>query len=91
MFIITKDWLKQHMTDKGGYTAAQGRIFSCYPFTAGWKGRIVGLEISQEEKEGFESAAKVGSKDKVSVLINTIAKLNDDQKRVIRAWIMQNI
>lgn len=79
------------MTTKGGYTAAQGRIFGCYPFTSGWKNRIVGREISQEEKEAFESAAKVGSKDKVSVLINTIAKLNDDQKRVILAWITQNI
>lgn len=91
MFIITRDWLKQNMTDKGGYTAAQGRIFDCYPFTKGWKNRLVNREISQEEKEAFEAGAKVGSKDKFTVLINVIAKLKDDQKIVLKLWINQNI
>lgn len=91
MFIITKDWLEQNMTDKGGYTAAQGRIFNCYPFTKGWKNRLVNREISQEEKEAFEAAAKVGSKDKVSALINTISKLSDHQKCLVKLWINKNI
>jgi len=91
MFIITKDWLKQNMTSKGGYTAAQGRIFDCYPFTSGWKNRLINREISQEEKEAFESAAKVGSKDKVAVLINTIAKLSIDQRRFIAIWLNKNV
>lgn len=79
------------MTEKGAYTKAQGKVFDISQFRVGWKKRLVGREISLEEKEAFEAAANIFNKDRVSVLLNKIANLTGDQKKIIKLWVSINL
>ena len=90
-FIITKDWLNSCMTENGAYTKAQGKVFGILQFRSGWKKRLIGRVITEDEKQAFEAGAKVFNKDKVDVLLNKIANLNSDQKKIVKQWVSSNI
>jgi len=91
MFIITKQWLNDCSTEKGGYTGAQGKVFGFTKYRAGWKKLLIGCEISEDERLAFEAAASITATNKVSLLINKIANLTKDQQAIVKLWVRQNI
>ena len=59
-FIVTKKWILENHTDRGGLTGAQLRTLGMTPMKlpSGWMQSIEGKEITTEEKEYFEGEAK---------------------------------
>lgn len=58
-FVITKNWLVQFCTQKGAYSQEQIDALSLTcDMSKGWKTRIVGTVISQEQRKTFEAEAK---------------------------------
>jgi hypothetical protein len=52
---ITREWIRAHATPKGGYTRAQLEAIGVpWPPVAGWPDRVIGQEISEEQRRIFE-------------------------------------
>ncbi len=57
MFRITRAWIHEHKTERGGWTMAQTKALGlAWPLERGWLDEIAGREISDEAKAAFESA-----------------------------------
>jgi hypothetical protein len=54
--IITNEWLKEHSTYNGGYTAKQLHVINIsWPPRHGWKNQVVGQDISRQNQLEFEN------------------------------------
>lgn len=59
MFTITKEWLEENQTIKGGYTADQVAEFGFnFPPPRGWKKSIIGKVVTTSTKLNFELNSK---------------------------------
>ncbi len=59
MFRITRAWIHEHKTARGGWTMAQVKALGLpWPLTAGWITDIDGTEVPDEVRAAFESAAQ---------------------------------
>jgi len=57
---ITKEWIKDNCTVKGGYTKLQlACIGIVWPPVSGWKTRAIGREITEEQRQNFENPEKL--------------------------------
>ena len=60
---ITKEFILENKTDNGSWTRSQMQALGLkWPLEAGWKTRVIGLEISDENVEIFKS--KIPAKPK---------------------------
>ena len=67
-FIVTKEWIMNHQTDKGSWNAKQLKCLGIdWPAKKGWIGRIVGQDIHPLMKARFEIQAGEPSADKINV------------------------
>ena len=59
-FIVTKKWILDNQTERGGLTGAQLRTLGMTPMKlpSGWMQSLEGKEITIQEKEYFEGEAK---------------------------------
>jgi hypothetical protein len=52
---ITREWIRAHATQKGGYTRAQLEAIGVpWPPQTGWPDRVVGIEITEQQRRIFE-------------------------------------
>ncbi len=52
---ITREWIIAHATPKGGYTRAQLEAIGVpWPPRTGWPDRVVGIEITEQQRRIFE-------------------------------------
>lgn len=55
MFVITKEWFDSNRDFIAGLNRAQAEaIGEAYPLKKGWKDRVIGKEITLEQKENYE-------------------------------------
>jgi len=67
-FIVTKEWIMSHQTDKGSWNARQLKCLGIdWPAKKGWINRMVGQDINPIMKGRFELLAGEPSKDKINV------------------------
>lgn len=85
MFTITKQWLEEHKTKRGGYTSAQLNVFGFrFPPPRGWQNALIGMGVSQDLKEEFESAkSKNIGIDNLRHAKNVINKLTDSDRKLL--------
>lgn len=70
--MITKQWLEQHKTDKGGWTATQlAAIGLSWPPAKGWNKQIIGRRITPEQVAKFESGWVRKSNRKRNMILKT--------------------
>ena len=63
VFIITKEWLQLNKTLRGGYNIKQIEALGLtYPPKKGWQERLIGSELSLDDKASFEYYAVHGNK-----------------------------
>ena len=77
-FTITKKWLLDNRTARGGYTKAQCKLLNFdWPLKKGWQKKAVGQPISTQIKLAFENAKTPNKKQVREVLTidNCIAYL----------------
>lgn len=63
VFVITRQWLEEHKTERGGYTYAQRAALGYGPHET-WKKLCVGHKITLEQKKEFEDGKNVYIKGK---------------------------
>lgn len=57
MFVITKEWFDSNRDFISGLNRAQAEaIGEGYPLKKGWKERVIGKEITLEQKQNYENA-----------------------------------
>ena len=86
MFKITEKWLNQHRTQRGAWTNAQWLALGLTRTelrAGGWKRKIIGKEITEEQKLNFENAKNQYSKNTRDPKI----KANSDLNKLIVAKI----
>lgn len=72
--IITREYIMKHRTQRKSWTRSQFKALGVsWPPLKGWKGRIIGTEISQEAAEIFEQK-----------ITATQAKKKPDTKEVVK-------
>lgn len=55
MFVITKEWFDSNRDFIAGLNRAQAEaIGEAYPLVKGWKERVIGKNITLEQKENYE-------------------------------------
>ena len=55
MFRITETWIREFQSGNGGWTRDQlDAVGVAWPPREGWIGRLVGKEITDEQRERFE-------------------------------------
>jgi hypothetical protein len=55
MFTITREWIDEHRTARGGWSADQCVALGiAWPLQSGWKKRLIGRQITDEQKARFE-------------------------------------
>jgi hypothetical protein len=55
MFTITREWIDEHRTARGGWSADQCVALGiAWPLQSGWKRRLIGKVITDEAKARFE-------------------------------------
>lgn len=55
MFEVTEQWVRQHQSGNGGWTRDQLEVLGVsWPPREGWIRRVIGMEISDENRERFE-------------------------------------
>ena len=60
MFVITKEWFDSNRDFISGLNRAQAEaIGEAYPLKKGWKDRVIGKEITLEQKENYEKAERL--------------------------------
>jgi len=68
-FIITKEWLQNNKTPRGGYTKKQAEILlQTWPLKKGWQNKVIGTKIWVEMKNRFESLKTPNKKQVREVL-----------------------
>ena len=68
-FIITKQWLLDNRTARGGYTKAQADILlQTWPLKKGWQNKVIGNKIWVEMKNRFESLKTPNKKQVKAVM-----------------------
>ena len=83
-FKITKEWLLSNSTSKGAYTKKQITALNLkWPTTTGWMKRLIGVEITNKQKQQFENNKTNFSKTKqssnnVSKMVNQIIENKDE-------------
>ncbi len=85
--IINKAWLQSCKTNKGAWTKAQADILGLeFPLKKGWQQKIIGLEISDSDRQRFELAAqaKHGSLNKITGMYN---RLNESERKSFCLWL----
>jgi hypothetical protein len=57
---ITREWLEQHRSDRGGVITKDqaSAIGVSWPLVAGWKHAAIGRQITDEAKARFEQALR---------------------------------
>ena len=79
-FRITKSWITDNKTGKGGWTSEQlSTIGVKFPPPRGWIATVEGNVISLTTKKRFESA-KSQTKSKVHKLIKILNTMNSEEK-----------
>lgn len=68
-FIITEHWLNSNCTPRGGYTKEQFKSISVSN-KSGWKKRIVGLKITEDERVAFENARFINRDTRLKIQSN---------------------
>jgi hypothetical protein len=59
VFVITMQWLEEHRSQRGAWTADQFQAIGlAWPPPRGWKRRVIGKEISDEARARFEKAMR---------------------------------
>ena len=59
MFIVTREWIEQHRSDRGGLTRTQiEALGETWPPLHGWRRRAEGKQISDEARAQFEMALR---------------------------------
>lgn len=84
-FIITKEWLQNNKTVRGGYTKAQAEILlQTWPLKKGWQNKVIGKKIWIEMKNRFESLKAPNKKQVREVLTidNCIAYLRKNKGKL---------
>ena len=67
--IITEEWLEEFATKGIGFSRAQMiAIGAPWPLRRGWKGRLVGREITDDQRRRYEALAKPREPDAVGHL-----------------------
>ena len=57
--LITKQYLDEHKTSKGGYTRAQLHAIEVdWPPVKGWKKEVIGQQLTAEQAEAFEAGCE---------------------------------
>lgn len=57
MLTLTDELIEKGKTERGGYTYAQMLVLGCsVPFRKGWKRKIIGTTISEEDYQRFLDA-----------------------------------
>ena len=83
---ITFDWITENQTGKGGYKRNQLKAIGVdWPPRTGWKHRAVGLEISEEQQNIFESFSSKGSSN-WNITIGKNFKLSGDCVGCCEPW-----
>lgn len=94
IFIVTKNWIEDHKTPRGGYTKVQINALGI-KMVSGWQKSIVGKHITEEQRLAFEQGKFITSKVKaemnsaklsnfmegnteISRLSNTVSKLQEE-------------
>jgi len=72
-FIITEQWLNDNCTTKGGYTKEQFKSIEASNKT-GWKKRLAGTKITEDQRVAFEEAKFITSAAKIK-----LASTKDDK------------
>ncbi len=58
MFTVTAEWIEKFKTPRGGFCAAQVKAIGVdWPLVSGWKARVVGSQISDEQRQTFEAGS----------------------------------
>lgn len=72
--VITEQWIRQHASDRGGWTKKQlAAIDVTWPPASGWITRAVGREITQFQQCVFDRRATPPRYDAAAInLLNTI-------------------
>jgi 5-methylcytosine-specific restriction endonuclease McrA len=66
--VVTKEWLAKFRSPNNGYFSAQTMALGLvYPPKKGWLKRIIGKEISEEQRIAFEAGATSKSKARKAV------------------------
>jgi len=62
-YTVTREWLNQHRTPRGGWTAAQLRLLGVpWPPVRGWVATVIGQPLTVETREAFERVSKRGDR-----------------------------
>lgn len=76
-FKITREWLLSHSTSKGAYTKKQITSLKLkWPTTTGWMNRLIGVEITNKQKQQFESNKNNYSKGSKKSSNNVLKMVN---------------
>jgi 5-methylcytosine-specific restriction endonuclease McrA len=87
MFTVTQEWLDQYKTPRGGYCYQQTKALGVdWPLISGWKKRLVGVEITDEQKQVFEagSQGKAKAKEAACDLLGKKSRTTKAERRAKR-------
>lgn len=69
--VVTKEWLDQHKTVKGGWNAVQLHALGLkWPPTKGWAKFVIGRQLTQEQVVKFEKGKVVRPRNKKQQSVN---------------------
>jgi 5-methylcytosine-specific restriction endonuclease McrA len=87
MFEVTAEWIEQFKTPRGGFCAAQVKAIGVdWPLVSGWKARVVGSQISDEQRRTFEagSLGRAEARKLAVELLGAKAKSTSAERRAER-------
>lgn len=87
--IVTRDFIENNRTEKGGFTKRQLEILGVrWPPPAGWNRKAVGMELSPEQAEEFCTTARVPRHQKNATLDELVAADRTTKDRVKEAAVL---
>ena len=89
-FVVTKEWIAENATPKGGYTYEQLRIIGCQiPPVSGWAKRAAGRLITIDQKNRFEAIHNPNGAVQQTEEIDSVAL--DDCQKAFEVWAKRHV
>lgn len=84
MFTVTSEWLEKYKTPNGGFLYQQVTAIGVnWPLVSGWKTRVIGKVISEEQRQVFEagSVSKTQAKKAARELLGLRPRFTKAERR----------